>query len=147
MENTHKTTTVWVKASVDVGIAELVTELQTFPGVFTDASCQGTLNDGGIKPYPPYAMVHWADEAALLLLQAYHTVDIVGDSWGYVRPAGSPGYEWGSRIQPHPQGAITQMNRKPKRIDIVEVGCLAPMAMAIAILVVIGVIAIVSRGH
>lgn len=96
----HETTTVLAKVSVDVGIVSLVEELQAFPGVFTDASCQGTIGEGGPVPYPAFVSVHWADDAALILLQGYHTVDVVGDHWGYVRPAGSPFYEWGEPANP-----------------------------------------------
>ena len=109
----HETATVWVKASVDIGIASLVEELQAFPGVYTDSSCRGTIGEGGAAPYPPFVSVHWADDAALLLLQAYHTVDIVGDHWGYVRPAGSPAYEWGETIQTLDGYVVTTLTAKP----------------------------------
>jgi hypothetical protein len=81
----HTTTAIQVWADVDVGIADLVLYLNTIPGVRTDASCQGSIGDGGAAPYGPYVMAHWDPECFARLATEFD-VEILGEAWGYIRP-------------------------------------------------------------
>ena len=47
----HNEVPVLVWADIDENIADFVRYLNTIPGVRTDASCQGTLGEGGPAPY------------------------------------------------------------------------------------------------
>jgi len=62
MERCARAIPVQVRVSVDVGIAEIVRDLQSFHGVWTHASCQGGGKDG--HSFRPYVMVSWDDERA-----------------------------------------------------------------------------------
>lgn len=84
----HKTIAVQVWADVDAGIADTVRYLNTIPGVRTTASCQGTLGEGGARPYPPQVLAHWPAEQAARLAAEFE-VELLGDNWGYLRPLGS----------------------------------------------------------
>lgn len=83
----HETRPVQVWADVDLGIADMVVYLNTIEGVRTQASCQGTIGEGGgAHPYGPQVLCTWAPEA-LARLQAEFNVDPEGDGlWGYVHP-------------------------------------------------------------
>lgn len=79
----HKTIPVQVWADVDEGVAELVTRLNTIPGIRTHASCQGTISEGGADPYGPHVMASWQDDEALSRLSRFK-VEKLGDNFGYV---------------------------------------------------------------
>lgn len=81
----HKTVRVKVWADVDEGIADLVLYLNTIEGVTTDASCQGTIGEGGPAPYRAQVMAHWAQEAEPRL-RAEFDVALEGECWGYIHP-------------------------------------------------------------
>lgn len=84
----HKTRPIKVWVDADLGIADMVEYLNTIPGVRTQASCQGTIGEGGPHPYRAQVMCTWNPEA-LPRLQAEFDVDVerLGNgSWGYVRP-------------------------------------------------------------
>lgn len=81
----HITKPILVWADVDEGIADLVCYLNTIPGVRTDASCQGTIGEGGPAPYLPYVMAHWTEDASDRL-HAEFDIETMGNNWGYVRP-------------------------------------------------------------
>jgi hypothetical protein len=81
----HKTTRVKVWADVDEGITDLVLYLNTIEGVTTDASCQGTIGEGGPNPYRAHVMAHWAKEAEPRL-QAEFDVTFEGECWGNIYP-------------------------------------------------------------
>jgi hypothetical protein len=84
----HETVPVQVWADVDKGIADLVMYLNTIPGVRTDASCQGTIGEGGPAPYPAHVMCHWELEAYERLKAEFDIVFPVdcNETWGEVRP-------------------------------------------------------------
>ena len=87
----HETRVVWVKVDADVGIAQMVEDLNEIGGVRTDASCQGTLHEGGPHPYRAYVMCHW-DAQGLAALQSKYIVRPQGNGdWGYVHPRSTVG--------------------------------------------------------
>ena len=57
----HKTVPLLVWADIDEGIADMVRYLNTIPGLRTEASCQGTLGEGGPHPYRAQVMTVWKD--------------------------------------------------------------------------------------
>jgi hypothetical protein len=59
----HRTVPLLVWADIDEGIADMVRYLNTIPGVRTEASCQGTIGEGGPNPYRAQVMVTWNDPA------------------------------------------------------------------------------------
>lgn len=72
----HKTVPVQVWVDVDEGIAEVVRHLNTIEGIRTYSSCQGTTGDAaylaeGRRPYEPYVLVSWEDDAARDRLEAF----------------------------------------------------------------------------
>lgn len=82
----HETRPVQVWADVDLGIADMVIYLNTIEGVRTQASCQGTIGEGGPNPYGPQVMCTWTPEA-FPRLQAEFDVEPEGNGlWGYVHP-------------------------------------------------------------
>lgn len=81
----HRTRAVMVWVDVDDGIADAVLYLQTIPGVRTDASCQGTLGEGGANPYRPQVMAHWDQRAEARLRREFYVTDL-GPGWGYLHP-------------------------------------------------------------
>lgn len=85
MAEPHKTVPIMVWVDVDEGVADVVTYLNTIPGVRTLASCQGTIGEGGAKPYPMQVMASWSDEAAARLLREFEVVP-EGENWGYLHP-------------------------------------------------------------
>jgi hypothetical protein len=64
----HDTERVQIWASVDKGIASFVRYLNTIPGVYTHACCQGTIGEGGAEPYPAEVAVSWETPAARSIL-------------------------------------------------------------------------------
>ena len=81
----HETRAMLVWADIDLGIAWLVERLNAIPGVRTFASCQGTIGDGGAEPYGPYVMARWEPTTEAALREAYD-IEVMGESWGRVRP-------------------------------------------------------------
>lgn len=86
----HKTREVWVLADVDLSVAAMVEYLQSFPGVRTSASCQGTLGEGGPNPYRAQVLASWPP-ALTPRLFAEFDITLEGDGstcdpWGYLHP-------------------------------------------------------------
>ena len=81
----HETVPVQVWADIDTGIAEMVRYLNTLPGLRTDASCQGTIGEGGPNPYRAQVLAHWP-AALRMRLQEEFDVTLLGDDWGYLHP-------------------------------------------------------------
>lgn len=94
MEPRHDVKEVWVRAFVDVGIADMVEYLQTFPGVCTEASCQGTIGEGGPHPYRAQVLTTWPDEGTYQILAGEFDISHPGyperyqgqHGWGYLHP-------------------------------------------------------------
>lgn len=81
----HATTPMLVWADVDLGIAPMVEYLNTIPGVRTEASCQGTIGEGGPNPYRSQVMTCWPPEAEARLLAEFDVTSL-GRNWGYLHP-------------------------------------------------------------
>ena len=73
---------VWV--DVDEKIADLVLHLNTIKGVRTLASCQGTIGEGGAKPYKPYVMISWNNKKLLEKLKKKYKIKKLGSNYGYL---------------------------------------------------------------
>lgn len=88
MSYPHASIRIWVMVDVDVGIASVVSYLQTFPDVRTHTSCEGAPEGDPISnPYRPYVMVTWETPEALERLRGEFDVDVEGNGrWGYVHP-------------------------------------------------------------
>lgn len=84
----HKTIPIQVWVDVDEGIADFVKYLNTIPGIRTNASCQGTIGEGGPHPYRAQVMATWTDEA-FAKLKHHCDFTILGGNWGYIHPNGS----------------------------------------------------------
>ncbi len=82
----HKTVPIQVWADIDVGIVEMVKHLNTLEGVRTEASCQGTIGEGGAEPYGPQVLVTWSDDAARQRIAEHYHLTAEGTRWGYARP-------------------------------------------------------------
>lgn len=82
----HKTVPVQVWVDVDVGIADIVSYLNTIPGIRTIASCQGTIGEGGPNPYPPNVMASWTPDALQRLRAEGFEIAPEGENWGYIFP-------------------------------------------------------------
>ncbi len=82
----HEEIAVKVWADVDKGIADFVVYLNTIDGVRTDASCQGTIGEGGPAPYPAYVMAHWTEEALVRLKREFTVKQEGNGTWGYIYP-------------------------------------------------------------
>lgn len=80
----HKTRPVQVWADVDLGIADIVEQLNSVEGVRTHASCQGTIGEGGPAEYGPYVDVSWTDEETLEVLKTKYNIEVKGSSWGHL---------------------------------------------------------------
>jgi len=90
----HQTIPVQVWADIDENVADLVRYLNTLPGVRTYASCQGTIDEGGIAPYSPYVYVGWDSPETLAKLQAEFDIENLMEgpgtftnNWGALHPA------------------------------------------------------------
>lgn len=81
----HKTRAIKVWVDVDEGIVDFVLLLNDLPGIRTDASCQGTIGEGGVAPYEAHVMVTWRDAEARARLNAWR-VEELGQNFGYVYP-------------------------------------------------------------
>ena|SRR5579863_9550820 len=81
----HKTRPVQVWIDADLGIADMVEYLQTFPGLRTFASCQGTLGEGGASPYRSHVMAAWPPDTYEHLAVEFD-VTLLGEHWGYLHP-------------------------------------------------------------
>jgi hypothetical protein len=79
----HETVPMQVWADIDVGVADMVRDLNQLPGVRTHASCQGTIGEGGAEPYPAYVEVSWDDHFALRLILQVFDLKIKGENWGH----------------------------------------------------------------
>lgn len=86
----HETIPVLVWVDVDTGIADLARYLQTIPGVRTQASCQGTIGEGGPAPYRAHVMATWPDEIQARL-EAEFDLEMLGPNWGYIHPRDQQG--------------------------------------------------------
>ena len=84
-EGNHKQVPIQVWVDVDEGIAHMVLYLNTISGVRTIASCQGTLGEGGPKPYRAQVMATWPP-GVFERLRSEFDVTILGDNWGYLHP-------------------------------------------------------------
>ena len=84
----HKTRPVQVWVDADLGIANMVEDLNNIEGVRTHASCQGSIGEGGPEQYGPYVEISWPDKETLELLRQEYTIEIQGEAWGYARPKG-----------------------------------------------------------
>lgn len=93
----HETRVVRVKVEADVPIADFVEELNEIHGVYTDASCQGTIGEGGPHPYRAYVMCHWSDEALKVLQDLYIVRPQGNGTWGYVHPNNTEGQSDGEQ--------------------------------------------------
>ncbi|MGC1780897.1 MAG: hypothetical protein WA708_00085 [Acidobacteriaceae bacterium] len=82
----HETRPILVWVDADLGIAAIVEKLNTIEGVRTHASCQGSIGEGGPRPYIPYVNVSWPDERTLEMLKLDYVVEIKGLAWGTVHP-------------------------------------------------------------
>ncbi len=85
----HKTVPILAWVNVDEGIASTVRYLNTILDVRTHTSCQGTIGEGGPKPYRPYVMVSWnKDETYERLKEEFDIGTGVifggGDHWCYL---------------------------------------------------------------
>jgi hypothetical protein len=80
LKDDHATVPVQVWADVDIGIAPLVRELNTWPTVRTIASCQGG------ETYAAYVMATWADDETLVALLERFDVTLLGNYWGHIHP-------------------------------------------------------------
>jgi len=81
----HPTRPIQVWADVDLGVADLVTYLNTIPGVRTMASCQGTIGEGGPNPYRAQVLATWPKELERRLLEEFD-ITLEGECWGYIHP-------------------------------------------------------------
>jgi hypothetical protein len=84
-EGKHDQRAIQVWVDVDVGIADLVLYLNTIPGVLTHASCQGTIGEGGPRPYRAQVMATWTEEIEERLRLEFDITEL-GERWGYVHP-------------------------------------------------------------
>jgi hypothetical protein len=84
-EDFHRTRPLQVWVDVDEGIYDMVAYLQTIPGVRTQASCQGTIGEGGPNPYRAQVMASWSSAAETRLLAEFD-VTLLGERWGYLHP-------------------------------------------------------------
>ncbi len=83
----HKTIPMLVWADVDEGIAGMVAYLNTIPGVRTEASCQGTIGEGGPNPYRAQVLTIWPPEQEARLLSEFDMHETNrGGCWGYLHP-------------------------------------------------------------
>jgi hypothetical protein len=77
----HETRPVQVWIDADLGIAELVEQLNAIEGVRTHASCQGSIGEGGPEQYGPTLKSHGP-----MRRRAKYQIEVQGEAWGYLRP-------------------------------------------------------------
>lgn len=81
----HETVPVQVWVDIDLGIADDVRWLNSFPGVRTFTSCQGTIGEGGPEPYDPYITAWWPPEHDVAIRRRFHLLS-EGNGWRTLRP-------------------------------------------------------------
>jgi|HubBroStandDraft_6_1064221.scaffolds.fasta_scaffold02059_21 hypothetical protein len=79
MADFHEQVDVWCRVSVDVGIAKMVEYLNSLPGVYTHASCQGG------KTYGPHVTAWWPNELDAKIRSEFE-VDESRPGWAYLYP-------------------------------------------------------------
>lgn len=85
----HQTRPIQVWVDIDVGISDCVEYLNTLPDVRTEASCQGTIGEGGPHPYRAQVMVICKTQEAIDRLKAEFDITMPEDGngkWFYVHP-------------------------------------------------------------
>jgi hypothetical protein len=82
----HETRPIQVWVDADLGIADMVAYLNTISGVRTEASCQGTIGEGGPHPYRAQVLCTWTPEALVRLQAEFDVVPEGNGNWGYVHP-------------------------------------------------------------
>lgn len=82
----HPQRTIMVPVDVDEGVADMVSYLNTIPGVRTHASCQGTIGEGGEHPYRPQVLVTWTDDAAFARLSTEFDTSEIRNHLCYAHP-------------------------------------------------------------
>ena len=107
MSAIHETKPVLVWADIDLGIVEMVERLNHIPGCRTDASCQGTMGEGGPHPYPAHVLCHWALEALPIIRQEFEVIPEGDGSWGNV-------YRKGERPEVSPDGDAPSLECWPE---------------------------------
>jgi tRNA(Phe) wybutosine-synthesizing methylase Tyw3 len=85
----HATRAIRVWVDIDEGIADFVQMLNEITGIRTNASCQGTIGEGGAAPYEAHVMVTWNDNEARSRLSRWR-VEELGANFGYVYPGAKP---------------------------------------------------------
>ncbi len=85
MSQPHATRPVQVWVDADLGIADMVVYLNTIPGIRTHASCQGTIGEGGAKPYRAQVTTTWPPELFDRLRREFD-ITLCGECWGYLHP-------------------------------------------------------------
>ena len=83
----HKTVPVQVWADVDEGLAALVATLNGIKGVRTHNCCQGSIDEGGVHPYPAYVSVSWYTEKAKNAIERFGTLCAEGTNHGTLYPS------------------------------------------------------------
>lgn len=79
----HEQVIIMVKIEVDKGVADLVKLLNDIDGVYTHASCQGTIGEGGPNPYRTQVLTSWPNDLDWWMHQQFDITD-QGECWGYV---------------------------------------------------------------
>lgn len=82
----HETRAVKVWVDCDLGIADLVEEINLIAGARTHTSCQGSIGEGGPEPYGPYIQVSWANEEVKKKLEQLGRVTVEGENHGVLHP-------------------------------------------------------------
>jgi hypothetical protein len=72
----HETVPVKIWADIDVGIAAEVRWLNRLDGVRTFTSCQGTIGEGGPRPYRAYIVTWWPKKHDKKIRQRFHVETI-----------------------------------------------------------------------
>lgn len=80
----HPTTPIKVWADIDLGVVDMVVVLNSIEGVRTIASCQGTIGEGGPRPYPAHVMALWTPEALKEIRRYYDVFPQPDGTWGTV---------------------------------------------------------------
>jgi len=80
----HETVAIKVWADIDIGVVDMVLRLNDIAGCRTEASCQGTLEEGGAHPYPAHVMAHWTIEALTIIRSEFEVYPQGNGSWGMI---------------------------------------------------------------
>lgn len=121
----HKQIPVQVTVDVDEGIADMVRYLNTIPDVRTHTSCQGTIGEGGPKPYRAYVMAGYDSAAAKARIDAEFDTDYTiyahTPESGYVHLHPKPG--WVAPRPRHPDMGITCISQDADgKVSVKEIG-------------------------